>query len=202
MAVTVERKPCIRFKDGRFSLLPDSLLEKHGDEDFLRLRPTNQVLLTVLYGEAPPKNASISSSSALKKLFQLRKKALDARDQGEDAAEAAPPQSLFDKEEEKPAKKRKVIKKPLDEDGEVLTITVDSVSIRTLVKGTRPSRSDFIVSMEAGMLQKVFTMLSEDLDECFHTAKRKYVRKQGKAPKARAQPASSEESQEHPSGED
>ena len=79
MAVRVEKKTCISFKSDRFSLLPDSLLEKHGDEDFLRLRPTNQVLLTVLYGEAPPKNASISSSSALKKLLELRKEALDAR---------------------------------------------------------------------------------------------------------------------------
>ncbi|OLP90146.1 hypothetical protein AK812_SmicGene28321 [Symbiodinium microadriaticum] len=173
MAVRVEKKTCISFKSDRFSLLPDSLLEKHGDEDFLRLRPTNQVLLTVLYGEAPPKNASISSSSALKKLLELRKEALDARDQGEGAGEHAPPESLFENNEAKPAKKRRVIKKPLDEDGEVLTITVDEVSIRTLVKGSRPSRSDFIVSMEAGMLQKVFTMLSDDLDECFHTAKRK-----------------------------
>ncbi|CAE7458398.1 unnamed protein product [Symbiodinium microadriaticum] len=166
MAVRVEKKTCISFKSDRFSLLPDSLLEKHGDEDFLRLRPTNQVLLTVLYGEAPPKNASISSSSALKKLLELRKEALDARVQ----------------------------------DGEVLTITVDEVSIRTLVKGSRPSRSDFIVSMEAGMLQKVFTMLSDDLDECFHTAKRKYVRK-GKA-KARPNRHSSEEAVEDRSPSD
>ena len=200
MAVRVEKKTCISFKSDRFSLLPDSLLEKHGDEDFLRLRPTNQVLLTVLYGEAPPKNASISSSSALKKLLELRKEALDARDQGEGAGEHAPPESLFENNEAKPAKKRRVIKKPLDEDGEVLTITVDEVSIRTLVKGSRPSRSDFIVSMEAGMLQKVFTMLSDDLDECFHTAKRKYVRK-GKA-KARPNRHSSEEAVEDRSPSD
>ena len=76
-----------------------------------------------------------------------------------------------------------------------MTITVDDVPIRVLVKGARPSRSDLIVEIEERVLTKIFNMLSADLDECFQTAKRSYKRKV----KAKAQPAhasSAEESAE------
>ena len=115
MAVVIERKVWLSFKNGKGSLVPDSLLEKHNDVEFLRLRPTNQVLLMLLYGEHPPKNGSISSSSALKKLLKLRNEAIENKDK-EEAEPNPPPEALFGEGEAKqPAKKRK-IKKPLDEE--------------------------------------------------------------------------------------
>ena len=72
--MTVEIKQDIRlsFDDGKFISVPDSLIQIHNGEQFVKVKATSASIMSVITGKVAPKNGSFATSKNLQELVRLR----------------------------------------------------------------------------------------------------------------------------------
>ncbi|CAK9047287.1 Uncharacterized protein SCF082_LOCUS26590 [Durusdinium trenchii] len=170
-SVEVNTRVELKHGDGKFHPIPEQLLVSLGGKSFLKIRPTSQVIVSLICGKAP-KNSSLSSSAALASLIQQRNEKGQKR--GSDGGEGA---EVF----QAGAKKRKVTKPEAGiKEDQIITIDVDGSNVEVLWNcgASRPSRFDLCVVLEPEALAAVFSKLQEDCQACFEASKRAYKKKE------------------------
>ncbi|CAE7931008.1 unnamed protein product, partial [Symbiodinium sp. KB8] len=73
--VTISHKILIQYKDEKAITVPSDMVMKHGEDDYMRLRPTNYAVIQLICGSSSC-NASISSSGKLHELIRMRNEQL------------------------------------------------------------------------------------------------------------------------------
>ena len=153
---------------GNKAIIPESLIMEHADKKYLKLSATSHVILGLLCGSYP-KNASLASSPALQEMVTARNEA--AKGDGAEESEVDP---MFG--EALVSKKRKRGGSSAMMDKEVV-IKVGEASVACLWQGSRPSRADLAVLIDASMLTAVFNKIAPECQQCFEASKRVYTRK-------------------------
>lgn len=169
------------WRDGNWYSWPASMLEKHNDVVYLRMRATFQSLVQLLTNGKAGKNSSLASSKQLANLVEMRNQSAQIQEQG-DLFAAEDEGSGEDKEThntepapEPSAKKRKCVP------GGVYTVkvVVQGTIVEFLMQGTRPARSDLLVKHDTDMLAAVFDYLSVDAEKCLNAPTRQYKKAKG-----------------------
>lgn len=172
--VTISHKILIQYKDEKAITVPSDMVMKHGEDDYMRLRPTNYAVIQLICGSSSC-NASISSSGKLHELIRLRNEQLMENHEHDDSHEP-----LFASNEPEPSSaqeaplKRKKTMKILPE---TINIMVKGVQVQCLVHGRRPVASDLAIRIDAEQIQAVVEYMREDAIEAMQASKRKYIKK-------------------------
>ena len=95
----------ISFQGEKPVTIPQELVFEDDGQKWLKLRPTAQPIIQLIHGGAIGKNASLSSSNALKSLLDARNTAFL---QGPPNAEAKNGENLFEDPPKQPKKKQKI----------------------------------------------------------------------------------------------
>ena len=176
--MTVEIKQDIRlsFDDGKFISVPDSLIQTHNGEQFVKVKATSASIISVITGKVAPKNGSFATSKNLQELLRLRNEASLQYGSSSEPADGA---DLFkNMDTEPPTKKVKLqAKKPCPNDAYTLDIKVKDINVTCLMVGARPVKSDLTVKVDSQMLSVVFQMIREDIDVAMDACRRSYTKK-------------------------
>ena len=174
--MTISHRILIQYKDEKAITVPCELVMKHGEDEYIRLRPTNYAIIQLICGSASA-NASISSSIKLHELIRQRNEQLIENHEQEDSKEglfAKPePDEPSSSAKEAPSKRKRTMKiLP-----ETINIMVHGVQVQCLVHGRRPSASDLAIHIDAQQIQAVVEAIREDAIEAMQASKRKYIKK-------------------------
>ena len=175
--MTISHKIPIQYKDEKAITVPSDMVMKHGEDDYIRLRPTNYAIIQLICGSSAC-NASISSSGKLHELIRMRNDQLMEHHEHEDSHEA-----LFASSEPEPSSsakeaplKRKRTMKILPE---TINIMVKGVQVQCLVHGRRPSASDLAIRMDAQQIEAVVEYMREDAIEAMQASRGSTSRRRG-----------------------
>ena len=161
--------------ESKWMRVPHTLLLEHDETLFLKLRPTAATIIALVQEQNAPKNASFTNSPKLQELLKLRnEKALEggkAAQSNEEGQEGGLP-ALWDVGNERSPQKKRRRGEPFAT--QVVKINVDGQIIECLFGGSRPTKNDLAVKMDAAQLTTVFAYLKEDVDETLTSSKRKY----------------------------
>jgi len=113
----------------------------------LKLRPTAQPILQLIHGGAIGKNASSSSSSALKSLLDARNIAFL---QGPPGLEANNGENFFEDSAKRPKKKQKLV-----DENRIAHLEFGGHKVQCLMFGNRPTRSDLAILLDPNHLEPV-----------------------------------------------
>ena len=91
-------------------LTPHSLILNHEGQKYLKLRPTSQPIICLLYGKQPKRNASLSQLEPLRQLIEARNQEIK-KAQGEDPDDHGNT-NLFDQQDPEPPAKKKQMAAP------------------------------------------------------------------------------------------
>ena len=173
--VTISHKILIQYKEEKAITVPSDMVMKHGEDEYMRLRPTNYAVIQLICGSSSC-NASISSSGKLQELIRMRNSQLMENHEAQDSQGA-----LFAKDEPEPSSsakepplKRKKTMKILPE---TVNIMVHGVQVQCLIHGQRPIASDLAIRIDADQIQAVVEFMREDAIEAMQASKRKYIKK-------------------------
>lgn len=180
----------IQWKDGKRHSIPGSLIEDFEGRPFLRIRPTNYILIGLLSPGHTVKKASVASSNSLAKLISARNKAAIEMHTAKPVKEDGQP-SLFENkandEEEgsgssgseavEPARKKCKRSAAVPPGDYTVQVPVGNAHIECLLRGKRPKSSDLMAAMSCEGLEALFLALAEDVEECLSADRRQYKKK-------------------------
>ena len=173
--VTISHSILIQYQDEKAITVPSDMVMKHGEDDYIRLRPTNYAVIQLICGSSSC-NASISSSRKLHELIRMRNEQLMEGHEHEDSHETlfAPQEPEASSSAKDAPLKRKKTMKILPE---TINIMVKGVQVQCLVHGRRPVASDLAIRIDAEQIQAVVEYMREDAIEAMQASKRKYIKK-------------------------
>ena len=166
--VTISHRILVQYKDEKAITVPCDLVLKHGEDEYIKLRPTNYAITQLICGSSSA-NASISSSTKLHELIRQRNEQLIENYEQEDSKE-----ELFASTEPEPSSSAK--EAPLKRRRRTMKI-LPEIWFKCLVHGRRPSASDLATRMDAQQIQAVVEAIREDAIEAMQASKRKYTKK-------------------------
>ena len=143
--VEITTRVQISFQGEKPVTIPQELVFENDGQKWLKLRPTAQPIIQLIQGGRIGKNASLSSSSALKSLLDARNTAFL---QGRLDSEANNGENLFEDAAKQPKKKQKLV-------DEIVHLEVGDNTVQCLVYGNRPTRSDLAILLDPNHLEPV-----------------------------------------------
>ena len=145
--VEITTRVQISFQDEKPVTIPQELVFENDGQKWLKLRPTAQPIIQLIQGGRIGKNASLSSSSALKSLLDARNTAFL---QGRPGLEANNGEDLFEDPAKQPRKKQKLL-----HENRIVHLEVADHKVQCLMFGNRPTRSDLAILLDPNHLEPV-----------------------------------------------
>jgi hypothetical protein len=109
--VSIKEAIEIQYQEEKPVLTPHSLILNHEGQKYLKLRPTSQPIICLLYGKQPKRNASLSQLEPLGQFIEARNQEIK-KVQSEDPDDHGN-NHLFDQQDpEPPAKKKEWLHQP------------------------------------------------------------------------------------------
>ena len=109
--VSIKEAIEIQYQEEKPVLIPHSLILNHEGQKYLKVRPTSQPIVCLLYGKQPKRNASLSQLEPLRQLIEARNQEIK-KVQSEDPDDHGN-NHLFDQQDpEPPAKKKEWLHQP------------------------------------------------------------------------------------------
>ena len=142
--VEITTRVQISFQDEKPVTIPHELLFEHDGQKWLKLRPTAQPIVQLIHGGRISKNASLSSSNALKSLLDARNTAFLQSPPG---LEASNGENLFEDPPKQPKKKQKLL-----DENRIVHLEVGDHKVQCLMFGNRPTRSDLAILLDPNHL--------------------------------------------------
>ena len=143
--VEITTRVQISFQGEKPITIPQELVFEDDGHKWLKLRPTSQPIIQLIHGGAIGKNASLSSSNALKSLLDARNTAFL---QGPPGLEANNGENLFEDSAKQPQKKRKLM-----DENRIVYLEVGDHKVQCLMFGNRPTRSDLAILLDPNHLE-------------------------------------------------
>ena len=143
--VEITTRVQISFQGEKPVTIPQELVFEDDGQKWLKLRPTAQHIIQLIHGGAIGKNASLSSSNALKSLLDARNTAFL---RGPPNAEAKNGENLFEDPPKQPKKKQKI-----RDENRIVHLEVGDHKVQCLMFGSRPTRSDLAVLLDPNELE-------------------------------------------------
>ena len=174
--MTISHKILIQYKDEKAITVPSDMVMKHGEDNYIRLRPTNYAVIQLICGSSSC-NASISSSGKLHELIRMRNEQLMENHEHEDSHEA-----LFASDEPDPSSSAKEAPLKRKRTMKILPETINIMvkgEVQCLVHGRRPVASDLAIRIDAEQIEAVVEYMRDDAIEAMQASGGSTSRRRG-----------------------